>query len=249
MYANGRGVPQDYSEAVRWYRKASEQGDTEAENNLAELYSRSPALRREAKTPPSEAPRHVVPAEARGIEAVAIIFSYAYRAIGPIEINDTATPPWSEARIKSSDVNQPLSWGRPPSDSAGRPKSQDKDFLLQRDHDDPCRFNLGVTVVNSEGVPTMGNRVAIIRFDKLSGETETTSRIVFGEYEYDLTVFGLPGVQAVCDIGGRHQKMGGSCYDRLNISGLSSERYRQVLRALHFRVPLVHILPCSLGAR
>jgi hypothetical protein len=61
-------------------------------NNLAELYSRSPALRREAKTPPSEAPRHVVPAEARGTEAVAIIFSYAYRAIGPIEINDTATP-------------------------------------------------------------------------------------------------------------------------------------------------------------
>jgi hypothetical protein len=33
----------------------------------------------------------------------------------------------------------------------------------------------------------MGNRVAMIRFDKLSGETETTSRIVFGEYEYDLT--------------------------------------------------------------
>ncbi len=27
MYSSGEGVPQDYAEAVRWYRKAAEQGD------------------------------------------------------------------------------------------------------------------------------------------------------------------------------------------------------------------------------
>ena len=26
MYANGRGVPQDYAEAMKWYRLAAEQG-------------------------------------------------------------------------------------------------------------------------------------------------------------------------------------------------------------------------------
>jgi TPR repeat protein len=29
MYANGEGVPQDYAEAVKWYRKAAEQGNAE----------------------------------------------------------------------------------------------------------------------------------------------------------------------------------------------------------------------------
>jgi len=29
MYYNGQGVPQDYKEAARWYRKAAEQGDAE----------------------------------------------------------------------------------------------------------------------------------------------------------------------------------------------------------------------------
>ena len=29
MYFHGRGVPQDYAEAVRWYRKAADQGDAE----------------------------------------------------------------------------------------------------------------------------------------------------------------------------------------------------------------------------
>ena len=29
-YDNGQGVPQDYAEAVKWYRKAAEQGDAGA---------------------------------------------------------------------------------------------------------------------------------------------------------------------------------------------------------------------------
>ena len=39
MYANGRGVPQDYAEAVKWYRKAAEQGDFASQFNLGNLYS------------------------------------------------------------------------------------------------------------------------------------------------------------------------------------------------------------------
>ena len=38
MYLNGAGVPQDYVEAVRWYRLAAEQGLAGAQYNLGNLY-------------------------------------------------------------------------------------------------------------------------------------------------------------------------------------------------------------------
>ena len=34
-YANGQGVTQDYSEAVKWFRLAAEQGVAQAQSNLA----------------------------------------------------------------------------------------------------------------------------------------------------------------------------------------------------------------------
>ena len=38
MYAQGRGVPGDRGEAIRWYRKAAKQGLPEAIYNLAISY-------------------------------------------------------------------------------------------------------------------------------------------------------------------------------------------------------------------
>lgn len=38
QYDNGRGVPQDYAEAVKWYRRAAEQGYAGAQNNLGFMY-------------------------------------------------------------------------------------------------------------------------------------------------------------------------------------------------------------------
>ena len=37
-YNNGRGVVQDYKEAVKWYRKSAEQGDSYAQHNLGLMY-------------------------------------------------------------------------------------------------------------------------------------------------------------------------------------------------------------------
>ena len=39
MYAKGLGVPQDYSKALYWYKKAAEQGSATAEANLENLES------------------------------------------------------------------------------------------------------------------------------------------------------------------------------------------------------------------
>ncbi len=36
----GRGVPQDYAEAARWYRRAAERGYPPAQNKLGQFYTR-----------------------------------------------------------------------------------------------------------------------------------------------------------------------------------------------------------------
>jgi len=38
MYDNGWGVPQNYTEAAKWYRQAAEQGQADAQNNLGVMY-------------------------------------------------------------------------------------------------------------------------------------------------------------------------------------------------------------------
>ena len=38
IYSEGKGVPEDDKEAVKWYTKAAKQGNAKAQNNLGEMY-------------------------------------------------------------------------------------------------------------------------------------------------------------------------------------------------------------------
>lgn len=38
MYHQGKGMPQNYGEALRWYRKAADQGNAKAEYGLGYMY-------------------------------------------------------------------------------------------------------------------------------------------------------------------------------------------------------------------
>ena len=40
MYDNGRGVLQNHKEAVKWYRKAADQGIANAQSNLGLMYDK-----------------------------------------------------------------------------------------------------------------------------------------------------------------------------------------------------------------
>ena len=40
MYYDGQGVPQDYKESVKWYRKSAEQGNSVAQSNLGVSYAK-----------------------------------------------------------------------------------------------------------------------------------------------------------------------------------------------------------------
>ena len=39
MFAKGQGVPQDYAEALKWFRKAADQGEATAQYDLGVLYA------------------------------------------------------------------------------------------------------------------------------------------------------------------------------------------------------------------
>jgi TPR repeat protein len=41
MYHNSKGVPQDYAQAVTWFRKAADQGDADAQFFLGLMYAKS----------------------------------------------------------------------------------------------------------------------------------------------------------------------------------------------------------------
>lgn len=47
MYADGRGVRQDDAQAVQWYRKAAEQGNVNAQNNLGVMYAQGRGVRQD----------------------------------------------------------------------------------------------------------------------------------------------------------------------------------------------------------
>lgn len=47
MYFYGKGVPQDYSEALVWYRKAANQGNANAEFNLGSMYYRGTGVKQD----------------------------------------------------------------------------------------------------------------------------------------------------------------------------------------------------------
>ena len=47
MYANGRGVRQDYAEAVKWYRQAAAQGHAKAQSSLGVMYYKGRGVRQD----------------------------------------------------------------------------------------------------------------------------------------------------------------------------------------------------------
>ena len=50
MYAKGKGVSPDYEEAAKWYLKAGEQGDADAQNNLGLMYADGRGVPRDCRT-------------------------------------------------------------------------------------------------------------------------------------------------------------------------------------------------------
>ncbi|WP_305801890.1 tetratricopeptide repeat protein, partial [Thiolapillus sp.] len=76
MYANGRGVRQDFKEAVKWYQKAAEQGLPKAQVNLGLMYGEGQGVRQDFK----EAVKWYRKAAEQGLTEAQIILGGMYSA-------------------------------------------------------------------------------------------------------------------------------------------------------------------------
>lgn len=74
LYEYGRGVPKDYREALRWYRKAAEQGMAPAEFSVGEAY----ALGREVTKDDREAVRWYLRSAEQNYAAAQLKLGAAY---------------------------------------------------------------------------------------------------------------------------------------------------------------------------
>ena len=72
---NGQGVPQDYKEAAKWYRKAAEQGDAEAQCRLGRMYQNGKGVSQDYK----EAAKWYHKAAEQGNVKAQISLAIAYR--------------------------------------------------------------------------------------------------------------------------------------------------------------------------
>jgi len=77
MYVIGQGVPQDYAKAMKWYRKAAEQGDAGAEYNLGDMYKQGQGVPRDY----AEAARWYDKAAGQGIEKAKISLKQVLRIL------------------------------------------------------------------------------------------------------------------------------------------------------------------------
>jgi TPR repeat protein len=74
LYAAGKGVPQDYNQAVEWYRKAAEQGVPAAEYNLGVIYANGQGV----PVNPPEAAKWFLKAAQQGIPNAVIGLGNVY---------------------------------------------------------------------------------------------------------------------------------------------------------------------------
>ena len=49
-YYFGKGVPQDFKEALRWFKRAAKQGDADAEHAVGEIYEKGLGVTKNLKT-------------------------------------------------------------------------------------------------------------------------------------------------------------------------------------------------------
>ncbi len=82
MYSNGQGVPQDHTEAVRWYRLAAAQGHAYGQQNLGVMYDNGEGVPQDYK----EAVRWYRLAATQGIELARKIRDLLAERMSPTQL-------------------------------------------------------------------------------------------------------------------------------------------------------------------
>lgn len=85
MYFYGKGVSQDYVEAMRWYRMAADQGDSSAQNHIGSLYRNGWGITQDVQISQQILPEDVIigpgqPALVRVVDHIARVVPYTSAA-------------------------------------------------------------------------------------------------------------------------------------------------------------------------
>ena len=118
MYDTGDGVPQNDTEAVRWYRMAAEQGFARGQNNLGYMYSTGRGVPRND----TEAVRWYRMAAEQGVAFAQFNLGYQYVIGRGVPQNDAEAVRWFRMAAEQGDAKAQASLGEMYSDGRSVPK-------------------------------------------------------------------------------------------------------------------------------
>ena len=180
LNANGEGVPEDDREAVKWYRKAAEQGDALAQNNLGLMYANGEGVPEDDREAVKWYQRAVTNPDASEEAVKLATLNLARHGIKPDDTTPTSTASKQENRHRLSvseiDNTPPLIH----LDGEGEYSISDN------------KVTLSGRVSDSSGIADMSIRNTLVPFDT-DGSFTKDVYVPIGSTEIDIIVMDIHG--------------------------------------------------------
>lgn len=119
MYDLGRGVKQDYAQAVRWYRAAAEQGHAQAQFALAEMYKNGDGVAKDM----AEAVRWYRRAADQGEPRAQLLLGVLYESGVGVPMDNAAAAQWYRRSAEQGDARAQMLLGNLLALGQGVPKN------------------------------------------------------------------------------------------------------------------------------
>lgn len=153
MYYYGRGVPQDYAEAVRWSRQAADQGDAKAQYSLGLMYYKGQGLPRND----AEAVRWYRKAAEQGYPQAQYGLAFMYRRGEGVSQDDDEAARWYRKAAEQGDARAQHALGHRYLRGEGVPVDLAEAVRWYRKAADQgdamAQYDLGLRYVRGQGVP------------------------------------------------------------------------------------------------
>ena len=152
MYYKGRGVRQDYAEAVKWFRQAAERGDAQAQFNLGIMYDIGRGVSRDD----AEAFKWYRQAAERGVADAQFNLGNMYYEGRGVRQDDAEAFKWYRQAAAQGDVQAQFNLGRMYENGRGVRQDDAEAVRWYRQAaaqgDAKAQYNLGVMYANGQGV-------------------------------------------------------------------------------------------------
>ena len=153
MYANGDGVPQDYTEAEKWYRLAAKQGNADAQSNLGVMYADGKGVPQD----PTEAEKWYRLAAQQGVSQAQYNLGLRYYNGDGVPQDYTEAEKWYRLAAKQGNADAQYNLGFMYANEQGVPQDYaeaEKWYrLAAKQGDANAQSNLGIMYYNGKGVP------------------------------------------------------------------------------------------------